>query len=1322
MTSPVTQDSLGRISSRLRKIELPWLILGALLLSTLFAAFQSSRQLRADADTRFAEIAQSEKRALIRQLNDVETLLRSANAFVAVLPATASSAASQGAWDTFVTISIRDGHTYPGLVALQLIRGVDAPAGTATMTSLLAPPTPGNKVSAWSASPALADAISRATSTAAIVMSEPLGATTGAPPPANFVALALPFDTAVSKNRAPAISPTKGSAIAIVDLGAMMASIMTRNAAYPVVHELYDGERRLFPSPGTASAVRSDAEMNVEIPAEFGQRILRLKISSTPLLEKSLKSDLPRAILVIGIFGTMLLGALVLLLTRLRQQAEALAASMTRKLQDQTRFTEDLIEFNPNPIFRKDTAGRFVAVNQAWEQLGGRKREDILGKTDQDLQPHDTAVQNDTHDMQFLASQSDYEASEAFITNTDGRQFETIVAKKILKRADGAIDGMIGTITDVTLIKKLERELARQREQLDLVIRSSQQGIWDIELVDGGTVYFSDRFREILGYVEGNFPAKFAWMDHVHPEDTAEVRRCVIAHFKGLTPLFDIESRIKRNDGRYMWIRVRAIAQRNAESRAIRFVGSISDVTDRKLAEVELMEANVRVTEAARAKEAFLATMSHEIRTPLNGVLGMTSLLSETSLNDEQQDYIHLIRSSGDTLLRLIDDVLDFSKIESGQMTLESVVVEIVTVVEEAFELVAEKAREKGLALLFDMHDDVPFYILGDPTRLRQILLNLLSNAIKFTAAGEITLTLRARQLTSGQLELEGRVLDTGIGIPADRASKLFQPFTQVDASTTRKYGGTGLGLAIVRRLSQLMGGNVTVESTEGVGSTFIFTVLTSAASGPTKPYMQRDVAIFVAKRLLVVDRNANRRKIQQHRYARWGFDTVTSSPEEAVQIFTSERPFDILLTEMVAPSPQTAAMRDALEKDDRERQGRGEAPMPVILQSAISRAELSKQQMTPTLRHDAFIMRPAGRAKIFDVFTRAVAHEQNLDFATRPYSLAPGYDAEYLATSSNKTAASRATRRPVSTNKNVRGNLFSAKIADRPVHILVAEDNEINQQVILGMLKNIGCETELARDGSDAVEKAIAGSYDLILMDIHMPVLDGVTAMNNIRRTLASRTCPPIVAMTAHALPGDRERYLAMGMDDYVSKPIRTGDLKSLFERVLPADTVDQPTYAEPPVPPPVSPGRIGAMPPVEEMPILDTEQLEDLRYLPAASGSGNDTQDAVGGLIRLFQTQAIERMNAMDQLLASGHWKQLADIAHSLRGSSASMGFPRVAARCKDLELAARRKQPEADILPNTEENLAELLARIKFQYQEADAALGKWLAVKTAPHKSS
>ena len=1268
--------------------------------------------MRADADARFAEIAQGEKRSLIRQLHDIEKLLYGAKAFATALPNL-----SQAEWDTYVAARMQDGGSHPGLVAMQLVLN-DAPRVSMTLKNLLVPAVPSGAMPAWSVSPPLVDASRLAASTGALVMSLRLESPAGVLPSPDCIALALPLNLdAAPKNRMPGSPQMMGTVLAIVDLAAIVSS-MAREPAYPVTNELFDGQKRVFPVPDSSAAERPGAEMSVELPVEFGQRLLRLKISSTPQLEKSLRSDMPRAILVIGIFGTMLLGALVLLLTRLRQQAESLAASMTRKLQDQTRFTEDLIEFNPNAIFRKDTSGRFVAVNQAWEQLTGHNRKDVLGKSDQDLQPTDVLAQNEMHDMQVLASQSGYDASEVFITNVDGRQFETIVAKKILKRADGTVDGMIGTITDVTLIKKLERELARQREQLDLVIRSSQQGIWDIDFSENGGAYYSDRFREILGYADGGFPADFEWQDHVHPEDAAEARRRVIAHFKGETPLFDIESRIKRRDQNYMWIRVRAIAQRNLDGRAVRFVGSISDVTDRKTAEVELTEANVRVTEAARAKESFLATMSHEIRTPLNGVLGMASLLSETSLNDEQRDYIRLIRASGDTLLRLIDDVLDFSKIESGHMTLEAVVVEIVPLVEEAFELVAEKLRGKDLALLFDMHDDVPFYIFGDATRLRQILLNLLSNAIKFTERGEITLELSVRPAADGQLELEGRVSDTGIGIPAERVGKLFQAFTQVDTSTTRKYGGTGLGLAIVRRLSQLMGGEVGVESVEGKGSTFTFTLLTGAASGPQKPYMQTNVAEFRGKRLLVVDRNANRRRIQLHRYQRWGFETVTTSPEAAAHLLTLGPAFDILLTEMATSSPENSALASALEQDDRERQRRGEAPISVILQSSVSRAELSRRQVTLTLRHDAFIVRPAGRDKIFDVCKRAALHQPNLDVATRPYTPAPGYQTPDQHVSSIPLAAGGSNSGAATPAQSPRRGMLPVKIDGRAPKILVAEDNEVNQQVILGMLKNLGCEADLACDGSIAVSKAIASRYDVILMDIHMPVLDGVTAMQNIRALLAGGTCPPIVAMTAHALPGDRERYLSIGMNDYVSKPIRPGDLKSLFERIFPPVGAGQGTQNEPQVPFSAPDSYVGEVAPLNEIPILDKEQLEDLRYLPATPGTGNDGQDAVGGLIRLFQTKATERISEMDRALSGGHWAELAEIAHSLRGSAASMGFPRVAADCKDLELGARRKQTGEQFQDPAQETLDKALARIKYHYAEAEMALRQWLAISSRP----
>jgi CheY-like chemotaxis protein len=279
----------------------------------------------------------------------------------------------------------------------------------------------------------------------------------------------------------------------------------------------------------------------------------------------------------------------------------------------------------------------------------------------------------------------------------------------------------------------------------------------------------------------------------------------------------------------------------------------------------------------------------------------------------------------------------------------------------------------------------------------------------------------------------------------------------------------------------------------------------------------------------------------------------------------------------------------------------------------------------------------------------------------------------------------------------------------------LVAEDNEINQQVILGMLKNLGCESELACDGSIAVKKATTGNYDVILMDIHMPELDGVTAMQRIRAMLAAAKCPPIVAMTAHALPGDRENYLSLGMDDYISKPIRPGDLTSLFERVFPLQTSTESAVTSPPATEAAAQPAVTGAPRPEELPILDIEQLEDLRYLPAG---GDADRDPMGGLIRLFQTKASERIDEMERLLAIGQWSQLAELAHSLRGSSASMGYPRVAANCKNLELAARRKQSDLELSAPTQEAMDDYFALIKYHYWEADTALRKWLADTAAP----
>ncbi len=1303
-------NSSPSLKANKRKIELPWFILAALLLSTLVTAYQNARQVRTDAEIRFQEIVQDERRAILRQLRNFEDLMHGASALMVALPNL-----KQASWDTFFDARMPEPENYAGLIALQYVP--PSPASTATagqsLTRVFSARKSAQGIPSWRSQPEIEDAIRLADRSGRMVISRAMTNLPGLPGTQSPVAMVMIAggDPPAHKPAGPAIVG-RGHLLGIIDLNLLMTQ-SARARLYPVTLELFDGDRRVYAPPGATS---DTTQMSTELPIEIGQRALRLRANSTAALESKLQNNTPRTILLIGVLGTVLLAGLIWLLTRLREQAEALAANMTQKLQEQTKFTENLIEFNPSPIFRKDAEGRFVSVNRAWEQLSGRKREDILGKSYREFQRADIAAQNELLDARLLESESGYEMAEAFITNADDKQFETIIAKQVLRDAEGRAEGLIGTITDVTPIKRLERELAQQREQLNLVNRSSQQGIWDVELKERGASYYSPRFREILGYGDGGFPAAFDWHVTIHPDDRAAFREHMIAHFKGETPLFDIESRVRARDGSYLWVRTRAIAQRDTSGRAVRFVGSISDVTDRKQAEMKLVDANVRVTQAARAKEAFLATMSHEIRTPLNGVLGMTSLLTETTLNDEQRDYIRLIRASGDTLLRLIDDVLDFSKIESGHMTLESVPVEIVLVVEEAFELVAEKAREKQLALLFEMNDDVPFYVLGDATRLRQILLNLLANAINFTAKGEIRLTLIARRTSSGGIELEGQVRDTGIGIPADRADKLFQPFMQVDASTTRKYGGTGLGLAICKRLTQLMGGDIRVESVEGQGSDFIFTIQTELARGPLKPYMQRDVFDFAGKRLLVVDRNASRRPIQVSRYTRWGFNATAVAPEEAAETFRRGPKFDVLLTDQVLPTPDAIELQEALAQDDAARKSRGEPLIASIMQSNISRAELSARGIKPSLRHDIFVMRPAGRARLFDVLLRAVLHEPSHDIATRPYTPEPVYDREYQPTL--QSPSSNAGTQPGAAPSG------SPAHAMRPgsgfvLNVLIAEDNEVNQRVIQGMLNNLGHRCTVVGDGRAAVDQAGKEEYDVVLMDIHMPELDGVEAMREIRLQLAGKVCPPIVAMTAHAMSGDREYYLDAGLDDYLSKPIRPAELALLLERVrnhsMASPWAERETHVAIPMSMQAVLGTVPANQPIDQVPVLDIEQLQDLRYLPSAPGESTAENDPVGGLIRLFQSKAVERMKLMDEMLAGGDWHGLAETSHSLRGASASMGFPRVAAFCKDLENAARSLENAGDAAAPAaaRAQLTDLLERIKRYYAEAEIALTEWLA---------
>jgi PAS domain S-box-containing protein len=1253
---------------------LPVLVLGALLASTLIGAFQASQQHATEAEQRFRELAARERERIEQRFEAIVERTGSVAALAAAAPRW-----DETVWSRYFKYGVLGRHPEPALLGMQWAAAgappgakagtlfeqrfaqirVDAPARWADLDAVRALGTPDQ--------PAL---------------SEPLEAIRrdGAASHLNALVVAAPTRTG-----------EPGVLVALLDMAALLDPPQPEANPSGVAVSLTAGAATVSSQAAGATAV---LRRHTEV-LRLGQREFTFNVTSTPELERRLASDTPRMVLLVGLVSCTLLAGLIWLLTRLRAQAEALAAQMTRKLTDQTRFTEDLIEHNPNPIFRKDTAGRFVSVNRAWEEFSGHSRAAVMGAGYEAVMPPEDARRSEEQDAALLASREERATIETPFCGAGGRTFETIIAKQAVRSADGRPEGLIGTITDVTQIKALERALDQQREQQNLVIRSSQQGIWDA-LDDPATrPYFSERFKEILGYTHDDFPATFDWREVLHPEDAEGFKREMTRLFKRESELFDAEARVRCRDGNYVWVRARGIAQYGPDGRATRFTGSITDVSDRKRAQLELVEANIKVTEAARAKEAFLATMSHEMRTPLNGVLGMTSLLAETALDDEQREHIRLIRASGDTLLRIIDDILDYSKIESGHMTLEALSVELVPLIEEAFEMVAEKAREKRLALLVDFDDTVPYYVVGDATRLRQILLNLLANAIKFTEHGHIAVLVSARTTMDGRLRLEFRVEDTGIGIPADRLDRLFQPFTQVDASTTRKFGGTGLGLAICKRLVNLMGGDIRVESREGQGSTFIFTVVTEAARGARKAYMQRRVAEFAGVRLLAIDANPRRRQIQKKRYRDWGFDALVCDATEGAWLLEQHADFDIVLTDTVANDAAGLAVARALEQNDAAR-GAAERPSAVvILASTMSRAELAALGEVPALRHDFFVMRPVGRSRMFELFLRASLGQRTFDFAARPFTRVPVSELPPKRTRlrEGRTGAGAAQATAARTQR------------PHALRLLIAEDNDVNQRVITGMVRNLGHEFVLVADGLAAFEAARAGRFDAILLDVQMPVIDGVEAMKRIREALGDKACPPLIAMTAHALPGDREHYLALGMDHYLAKPIRSAALAEVLEKALHREAANTAVANVPD--------------PIDALRVLDVEQLQDLRGLPAAPGETVD--DGANGLIELFRTQTRDRLGIMDARHDLGDWAGLAETAHSLRGAAASIGFPRVAALCKDLEAIARtlagQRGKHAAVADASPRQAMALIAHLKVRVEEANRALDKWLATQPA-----
>ena len=853
-------------------------------------------------------------------------------------------------------------------------------------------------------------------------------------------------------------------------------------------------------------------------------------------------------------------------------------------------------------------------------------------------------------------------------------------------------------------VRAREQRLTEAQEQLrrsETHFRSLIENASDITTiidVDGTIRYESPSVERELGYREEDLVGRNV-AEFVHPDDVPLVTGDLVRGAGNGIAGSSIEFRFRDRAG--VW-RVLEARSNKLPDDAVPggVVVNSRDITARKQAEA-LQVAKDAADSANRAKSEFLATMSHEIRTPMNAIIGMTGLLLNTELSDEQRDYAETVRHSSDALLTIINDILDFSKIEAGKLELEQQPFDLRDCLEAALDLIATRAAEKGLDLCYQVEEGTPGVVVGDVTRFRQILVNLLGNAVKFTERGEVEVTVSSRSQEDGRHELHVAVRDTGIGIPTDRMDRLFRSFSQVDASTTRRYGGTGLGLAISKRLTELMGGTMWVESVVGEGTTFHFTILAEAAPSASRAEREPDQPLLRGKRLLIVDDNRTNRQVLTLQARSWGMvPRETGSPLEALEWIQQGDPFDLAILDMQMPD------MDGLTLAGEIRRVRDAQSLPLVMLTSLGRREADPR----AAEFAAHLTKPVKASQLHDRLVGIFAGEVG-----RPRDSAPEWR-------------------------------LDPEMGQRlPLRILLAEDNAINQKLALKVLERMGYRADVAANGLEAIAALERQPYDIVLMDVQMPELDGLEATRRIRERWPDGRGPRIVAMTANAMQGDREECLAAGMDDYLTKPIQVIELQATLAhwgeaiRVAAEATVSPPpTQAEvvtpaasptsAPVDPVDTPAAGGADPPAVALPeptlpsppdqseaaspdaepeeesrtpeaddlppALDAAALADLRQLQMP-GEPDILQD----LLDLFEAETPPLIAKMRDAAAAGDADGLKRAAHGLKGSSSNLGARRLAALSAELERLGRDGTTEAAV---------PLLAQLEPEYERVRAAL--------------
>lgn len=743
--------------------------------------------------------------------------------------------------------------------------------------------------------------------------------------------------------------------------------------------------------------------------------------------------------------------------------------------------------------------------------------------------------------------------------------------------------------------KQAEAALRESELRFRQLAENSTEVFWVASPTGEELFYISPAYEQICGRsCQSIYQDPKQWFKSILEEDRSRVANALSELSRGRN--CDLEYRIRHRDGSIRWVRDRRLAIRGDDRKVVRTCGVAEDVTERKNLETEMAKARDAALEGARMKSEFLANMSHEIRTPMNGVIGMTGLLLDTELDQRQRDFAETIRSSAESLLSILNDILDFSKIEAGKLEFENVEFDLKEVVDGALSVPRLEAGVKGLELRSEIDPEAHTTLCGDPGRLRQVLTNLLNNAVKFTDHGEVVLRVLSQKDASavshgdGNTTLRFEVKDTGIGLNEDARGRIFEAFSQADQSTTRRYGGTGLGLTISRQLVNMMQGEMGVVSEAGKGSTFWFTArFGKDALGNATPAKQKPLP---TKRVLLVDNNDADRQIVQAQLTALGMRCTSAvSADEALQFLC-----DAIATED----------RYALAIIDMEMSGMS----GMGLVQAIKNDPITKDTRVVILCPDADSLEACKNSDVDAFLVRPVKEPQLHQCLASVLMAAP------LKRSKAKNQASTDLARP-------------------PVHdtrILMAEDNEVNRHVTLLVLENLGYTADTVVNGKEALAALRRKSYDIVLMDCQMPEMDGYETSRAIRREFAK--APRIIAMTAHALRGDREKCLTAGMDDYLSKPIIETELAAALKKWAPVRKSKTP---------------------------VDLQRLRDIC---------GDAPEAMRTLVDLYLEQGAELLPAMEIAIRNNDARHVRSIAHRLRGASLSCGGNSIVPFLSELE----------------------------------------------------